>query len=1141
MKKRTKILLVISGAAILAAVLLAVIAALALRRMDVRPARERIVSRISAAIGGDFAYDNALLSVFPRPRIELRGVRIFLPGVARGSVGSLSFDAAILPLLRGDFRPSRIHAEDPVFRVELAALSADEADTPFSSARLREKTSRILSLLAGNAPGAVLAVRKGRVDVATEGRGDLTFRDIEARIVFPPKVLQADLRCTSDLFESLRLSGRIDAATLDARGEVEFLRLDGAALSRILPLGSGFGIARGTANLALVLASPGLRALHADARLSAPRLDVRRGKRRLIIEGMRFEGSAGIDSGETVVEFTSLRAASPGLELSGFYRAAGKDPEFRLSLRGREIDATALRNAATVLAEDIAPLRGLFDVLRGGRITVISLETRAQEISRLADTDRMNVTGRLVEGTIRIGNTGVVFDNVRGNVSFSKGTLSADRIGATHGGLSVENGRLELRLAEAGGVPIRADLPVEADMSGVPSILSRLVRNAALDEELSRIDGLEGRAKGRVILSGGLASPKADVDLSEIRLKANYRRIPSPIAIDAGRFRYDGDSVTVRSLSGSLSGSFFTEIDAKIGIGDPRTVESFSGNLSVRLEEIIPRLADLPGMEALRRDAGAVDGRLDLRVSRLFGPLDRPSKWRLQATADGETGPETAAWFSRVVHLPFRIVPRSRIGLSGIRLTISDRESVELLGSFNVAGGPALTVDLRESGRDLEIRRITVEDADSRAAASFVLTNEELEATFSGSLADATLKRLFPDGAGLSGRIRGDFRGRISMKHPENSTAIGTLDLRDVVFPLRAGTLKVVQAAVKADGRRILVTSSECEWGKTRFSLHGHADFSSAGPRVDLDLSSDTIAWNDFAGTASGKTDGGEPGRKSPWPLPLTGTVRTEIGSFEYAGYTWAPLRATIVLEKERVTAGIDEANLCGISTPGTLSASPGGMAVDIRMSGGSPHIDDALACLGKKAFRITGTYAVSGRISGEGPADSFVHALRGNVDFRAEKGRIYKANLLMKVLALLNVTQLAFGKLPDIGQDGFAYNTISFGGTLAEGKLTIDEGIVDAASLNMAARGVIDLENDNVDLLLLASPLKTADWIIRRIPVVRYILGGRLVSLPVKVKGKTDDPNVTIHPASGITKELLGIVERTLQVPVKILEPIIR
>jgi hypothetical protein len=63
---------------------------------------------------------------------------------------------------------------------------------------------------------------------------------------------------------------------------------------------------------------------------------------------------------------------------------------------------------------------------------------------------------------------------------------------------------------------------------------------------------------------------------------------------------------------------------------------------------------------------------------------------------------------------------------------------------------------------------------------------------------------------------------------------------------------------------------------------------------------------------------------------------------------------------------------------------------------------------------------------------------------------------------------------------------------------------------------------------------------IVNKIPVLGHILGGNIVSVPVKIKGDMYDPQVTFLSPSAIGSAFLGIMERTIKLPVTIIEPIL-
>ena len=98
----------------------------------------------------------------------------------------------------------------------------------------------------------------------------------------------------------------------------------------------------------------------------------------------------------------------------------------------------------------------------------------------------------------------------------------------------------------------------------------------------------------------------------------------------------------------------------------------------------------------------------------------------------------------------------------------------------------------------------------------------------------------------------------------------------------------------------------------------------------------------------------------------------------------------------------------------------------------------------------------------------------------------------------------------------------------------------MDAPSMGIAATGEVDFMNRTEDLTVLVSPFGTVDAVVRKIPILRYILAGTLVTIPVAVRGDLSDPKVTPLDPAAVGEELLGIVGRTLKVPFRVISPIL-
>jgi hypothetical protein len=115
----------------------------------------------------------------------------------------------------------------------------------------------------------------------------------------------------------------------------------------------------------------------------------------------------------------------------------------------------------------------------------------------------------------------------------------------------------------------------------------------------------------------------------------------------------------------------------------------------------------------------------------------------------------------------------------------------------------------------------------------------------------------------------------------------------------------------------------------------------------------------------------------------------------------------------------------------------------------------------------------------------------------------------------------------------------IELGGEFEKGIFAFDTCSLDSPSLQMTCRGKVDVPNKEMEITILAAPLKTVDRIVKKLPVIGYVLGGTLISIPIKVEGPLDHPKVVPLSPEAVGKGTLEILKRTLQVPVKVLQPV--
>jgi hypothetical protein len=394
-------------------------------------------------------------------------------------------------------------------------------------------------------------------------------------------------------------------------------------------------------------------------------------------------------------------------------------------------------------------------------------------------------------------------------------------------------------------------------------------------------------------------------------------------------------------------------------------------------------------------------------------------------------------------------------------------------------------------------------------------------------------------------RIQGEMEAVLDRGKPARSTARGTLNATGLAIPWKPlAPLAVRNVSLSAEGAEVRVVSSDLLWDNVPFSLTGTAAFGGETVVADLDLSAGdidlerlrrSIEREDSGRTETGASaSGGSPG------FPVRGVLRFRAASVSGHKLTWKPVRGEAVIGKEGIRLAITEANLCGVSTLGTLTIDSAGPAVELAVSTSGEDLDATITCVSGREVSITGTYAMSARIAGKGTGDALVRSFRGPLELTARDGRINRMTFLSRILTYLNVTELFRGKLPDLQKEGFPYRTLVMRGEMNDGKILFEEVAIDAPSMGIAATGEVDLLNRTEDLEVLVAPFQAVDAVIRGVPVVRYILGGTLVSIPVTVKGDLKDPKVTPLDPKAVGKGVLGIVERTFKAPARVLSPIL-
>ncbi len=551
----------------------------------------------------------------------------------------------------------------------------------------------------------------------------------------------------------------------------------------------------------------------------------------------------------------------------------------------------------------------------------------------------------------------------------------------------------------------------------------------------------------------------------------------------------------------------------------------------------------------------------------LTGYLTHASKATMRVR-HGRLGAELLGWIWRLAALPPEILPRAPVVVKGGRLSWEREGTTSFSGALSLPSGPKLSVRIAEDPAGLRSCKFTVRDAASRADFTYHLRDDGFDAGFSGNLEQATIERLLAEPQTTGTHVGGEIRLRYRPGEAVPLEAIGGLSARDVVMPFGWLSLIRIDSIVLAsleDKSGIRIDSAALRLADEAYTVSGTMALSSEGPSVDLDLAGGDVEWDVLArlidamgeqeveeaaeetdkggGTGEAEEVGETAAKMSGPPGPhVQGVLRCRCESFRYDRFRWAPLRAEVTLSAEQgVSVEVTEADMVGIDSTGELLFAPDGeISVSLRLLAEDQDLQKAADALFDGHLYATGRFDLQGEIKGKGRPEELVRAVKGTLRFSARKGEIYRDKLLARIFSVLNVTELIRGKLPDLTTEAVPYDTFNSTAELADGTAHFKTLLLAGPTVEIVGEGRYDLVKGEMDLQLLVAPLKTVDFIVNNTPMVKWITGGTLLTVPVRVRGTREDPEVSMLSGKVVGNRLLQIMKNTLHLPLDIVSPVL-
>jgi hypothetical protein len=1077
-----------------------------------------------------------------------------------------------------------------------------EKDKDDPLAVVKEHLISLLAPLSADAPDLVVSVEKGTLDIAEKEDSLFRFQDIDAHVVFPPEGLTINLTCSSSLSEKISAEIDLDPEDFRGKGSISLSNFQPKKLLDYFSQGPDYPIGDSLINFNLNFTLNGMEELQAEVQGSLPKLTLLRKNNEIVIKGKSMKGLFHLDKDRTTVSLNELDLDYPRLKMTGELLLEKKPQKVNLRVDSRELDVNSTREAVLALAGEIPITQKIFNIVREGTIPLITFLSQGSSFGDLGKTENFTIEGNMNEGNIYVPGADLDLKEVRGDVVIEKGILKGENLEARLENERGREGKLKLGL-KGGDAPFHLDMMVESDLTQLSPLLKRLVKNKGFIEEVNQISDVKGKALGRLILGESTKNIRAKLDISEINLNAHYQRIPYLLEINRGQFSYDGKKIKGQNLDGSMGKSSFSGLTLQLDLGKDPHLEILSGGTHIFMDEIYPWLLSYKTLNNALKDFISVDGTLSLSTIQVNGPLLKPKDWKyrmsgeverldmestffpdtlfigkgkLEAnedaltftdtqanildasftisgalhkpfeglhttnlTGNGTFGPKATEWLSDTINLPSEFNVRSPLTLSRSKLAWERDVKTSFEGNFSLERGVEISVELSKGPEGFIIDNFSIKDDESHAGLMLKLGKKAYDFQFTGNVNQTTLDKIFTREIFLNGWLRGDFQAHIQKDKPLQSTARGKLEGQDAVLPWIFNVpLKMSNFSFTGANNKLSVEPTTFMWGKSTMVLKGDVNFASEGFLLDMDLSADELALDTIKSAFEKEQD--DQKDKTSWDLPLMGDIALKADSFTYKQYAWKPFHALISLEKDKVNASLNEASLCNISSTGAVGITPQDVILDLQFVSSNQAFEPVLTCLWDKKGWMTGNFNLNGKVMAQGKGEALTKSLKGDVKFSASKGRIYRGGVLAKVVAFLNVTEIFTGALPDMTKEGFAYKSITGLGNLEGSTLVLKEVIIDGATMRLASQGDINFIDQTLDLMILVSPLKTVDRFAGKIPLLKDITGGTIVTIPLKVTGDFENTKITYAPRSSVGSGLLGIMKKTLKLPVEIINPVV-
>ena len=228
-------------------------------------------------------------------------------------------------------------------------------------------------------------------------------------------------------------------------------------------------------DLALTLSTSGPKSVHADFTASVPQFTFDGDHQSTVMSNGALAGTFAMDNNGIDFSLSRFQFDYPRLNLTASYVERYSDHSVTLNIDGKDTDAASVQSVMLAVDKENPVFRRIFEIIREAEMPAILFSAHANNASDLKKPENFTIKGSIEKGVVFAPKADLLVSNVSGNVLIENGILNATDLSGQTAGSSTSNGALRIGL-QKGDSTFHLDLPLIADLSELPEVLKRVVR-----------------------------------------------------------------------------------------------------------------------------------------------------------------------------------------------------------------------------------------------------------------------------------------------------------------------------------------------------------------------------------------------------------------------------------------------------------------------------------------------------------------------------------------------------------------------------------------------------------------------------------------------------------------------------------------